>query len=255
MTSELKNVLKPAVHLCLKNALGVRELLEAARWVFVDQAANELKDAGEKLNVSRLAIMTGLQRPVVKECLENRPVQDPSRFTIRVISTWRNSKKFLGKNKQPKVLSYEGDNSDFAKLVRTVGSDLHPGTILFDLQRLNLVDVSPTGVKLKSKGYITKRDVKKGYEHLARDTEDLMTAVIDNLEWKKGQLPNYHGTTSFDNIDESDLEEIRDWIFDKFSKFHQDVEKHLATYDLDLNPSSKKPGGKRVMMGLYSKTT
>ncbi len=255
MSEQLRNVLRPAVRHCLKSALGVQELLEAARWAFVEEAANELEAAGEKINVSRLSVVTGLQRPVVKECLENRPEKDPSRFSVRVISTWRNSKRFLGKNKQPKVLSYDGDNSQFASLVRSVSKDLHPGTILFDLVRLNLVEVSEEGVKLKSKGYITRRDVKQGYEQLAADTEDLMMAVMGNLESEKGELPNYHGTTSFDNIDEEDLKLIRDWIFERFSRFHKDVEKYLASFDLDMHPDDKKKGGKRVMVGLFSRTT
>ncbi len=255
MSVELKHALRPAIHHCMRQALGVQELLEAARWVFVDLAAEDLKRAGEKVNISRLSVITGLQRPVVQALLAERQEKDPSRFTVRVISTWRNSKAYLAKNKQPKVLPYDGKRGSFTTLVQSVSKDLHPGTVLFDLQRLDLVEVSEKGIKLKGEAQITKRGTNRGYEQLSRDTEDLMMAVISNIEWPNGQLPNYHGTTSFDNLDESDLDQIRAWIFTKFSKFHKEVESYLAGFDLDLNPDPKKAGGKRVMMGVFSKTT
>lgn len=255
ISNELRSVVRPAVHHCMKNALGVRELLEASRFVFVELAAQELEAAGEKATVSRLSVMTGLQRPVIKHILDNPPPKDATRFTVRVVGAWRNDKRFLGKNGQPKVLGYEGDDNEFAALVHSVSTDLHPATVLFDLERLGLAEKTKHGVKLKSKAFITRRDVKQGYRMLARDTEDLAMAILGNLEWGKGELPNYHGMTSFDNVSEEDLKAIRDWIFKRFSRFHREVEKYLAKQDLDLHPNKKKKGGKRVMVGLFSRTT
>lgn len=255
MDNSLQTLLNPIVLYCLKHAVGIQELLEAARIVFVNRAAEELKAAGEKPSVSRLSIITGLQRPVVKRCLAGIQHNDPMRFTMRVISVWRNDSRFSDKRKQPRTLQYEGEKHDFKALVHAVSCDLHPATILFDLERLKLVEVGPKGIRLKSKAFSTRRDAKEGHRMLARDSEDLMMAILDNLQAPDGPLPNYHGETSFDNISPEDLENIRTWLFKRMGRFHRDVEKYLSKFDLDLHPRSGKKGGKRVAVGLFSRTT
>ena len=106
MSHELLQILEPVVRYCMMKSLGVRELLDASRQVFVDLAVEDLKKRGEKVTVSRVSIMTGLQRPIVKACLNGRKLADPTRFTLRVIGQWRYNSKFAGKNGKPRVLSY-----------------------------------------------------------------------------------------------------------------------------------------------------
>jgi len=249
----LRVILRPVVRYCLKNSMGVRELLDAARHVFVSLAVEELEKTEKKTTTSRISVITGLQRPLIKACRKNPDPSPPSRFSTRVISQWRRDPRFLTKSKAPKVLSYEGDNNEFRKLVEAVSSDLHPRTLLFDLERLGVVEITKNGVKLKVRAYRPAGKPTEVYRMMARDVEELMRAVIENIEHEaQGKDPiNFHAYTYFDNVSAEDLSHLRKWLAKQGTRFHQRVERYLAKYDLDVTPHKDKRGGHRIAMGSF----
>ncbi len=253
MSGDIKNIVQPAVLYCLKKGHTIRELLEAARDVFVEEASKELSKAGEKENVSRIAVITGLQRPVVKACLNDQVEPKAASLTSRVTETWREHKRFKGKNNQPKVLSCDGDRSEFASLVRTVSKDIHPGTVLFDLRRQGLVEITETGAKLTSQK--DKKSIEAVYKQIGEESRDFISAMLDNLDSPNETPPNYQISSTFDNMDEADLIAIREKLNETLSKFQDEVEQLLSGYDLDTHPDPQKTGGRKVVVGLYSKTT
>lgn len=249
----LRVILRPIVRYCLKHSMGVRDLLDAARHVFVSIAVEELEKAEKKTTTSRISVMTGLQRPLIKACRKNPDPAPPSHFTTRVISQWRRDPRFLTKSKAPKVLSYEGHNTEFKKLVEAVSTDLHPRTVLFDLERLGVVEITNGGVKLKARAYRPAGKPSEVYRMMARDVEELMRAVIENIEHEaEGKDPvNFHAYTYFDNVSAEDLTHLRKWLSKQGSRFHQRVERYLSKYDLDVTPNKDKRGGHRIAMGSF----
>ena len=251
----LRMVLRPLVKFCLKNAIGLQEFLESAKVVFIDVAAEDMRRREEKVNISRLSVITGVHRKDAVRIYRERDIDDTSsRFTSRVINQWRKDLRFLDKSRRPRVLSFEGENSEFSKLVNLVSTDLHPGTILFDLERLGAIERTKTGLKLKVRAYVPRHNPKEGFRMLGADTQDLMEAVQENIFSDTEELPNYHAKVVYDNIDESDIPKVRKWLFDRASAFHQRALDHLAKYDLDVYPNKKKKGGKRIVLGLFSRS-
>ena len=254
----LKVILRPIIRFCLRHSLGIQDLLEIVKIVFIKLAAEELEKAGEKVTVSRLSVMTGLQRPAVKRYTEDPdPKPSATRFTTRVITQWRRDPEFLTANSRPKVLGTEGDESEFKRLVERVSTDLHPRTVLFDLKRLGVVEETKGGVRLKAKAYKPDRDKNPAdiYRMLSRDVEDLVEAVMENVEWNLSEeLPNFHAYTYFDNVSQEDVPRIRRWLKRACAAHHQRVERYLSQYDLDVNPDPKKAGGYKISMGSFSKT-
>lgn len=253
MHKDLQTILQPVIKYCLKRGLTIRELLESSREVFVEESSKELEKDGEKGNVSRIAVITGLQRPVVKACLNNQTETKAASLSQRVLNAWKENKRFKAKNNQPKVLSFDGDKSEFANLVRTVSRDIHPGTVLFDLQRQSLVEVTQAGLKISSQK--DKKSINELYNQVAEETRDFVAAMLDNLEATSETPPNYQISSTFDNIDESDLPMIRARLNETLSKLQDDAEAALKQFDLDVHPDSSKKGGRRVVVGLYAKTT
>jgi hypothetical protein len=253
MSGDIKNIVQPAVQYCLKKGHTIRELLEAAREVFVEEASKELAKVGEKGNVSRIAVITGLQRPVVKACLTDTSEAKAASLSSRVINSWRTNKKFKGKNNQPRILSCDGDKSEFAALVRTVSKDIHPGTVLFDLKRQGLAEITDSGAKLSSQK--DKKSVDAAYRQIGEESRDFISAMLDNIEANSETPPNYQVSSTFDNMDEMDLISIRERLNETLSNFQDQVEKVLSEYDLDTHPDPTKNGGKIVVVGIYTKTT
>ncbi len=252
----LRTMLRPVVRFCLNRSLGLRELLEAAKVVFIDLAVEEFKARGEKINISRISVVTGVHRKDAVRIYREGDIQDVStRFTSRVINQWRRDKRFMSKSGRPRVLTFEGDESEFAQLVNLVSTDLHPGTVLFDLERHGSVERTRSGLRLHARSYMPQYNPKEGMRLLATDTEDLMLGVLDNIfADDEKNLPNYHGKVVYDNVDPADVPKIRNWLFKACGALHQRALAQLAKYDLDINPDKKKRGGKRVTLGIFTRT-
>ena len=248
-------MLRPLVRYCLRNSLRLQDLVESAKQVFVEVGQEELTKAGKKSNVSRLSIFTGVHKQDISRLLDQGAKDDVQpNISAKVITQWRTDERFTTSSGKPRVLGFRGDNNEFAELVASVNNHIMPGTVLFDLERIEAVERTKNGLKLLRSGYVPSKTPTEGIELISRDVRDLMAAGLYNIE-PDTKVENYHANVEFDNIDAEDLPEIRKWFFKQCSAFHDRVERYLAKKDLDLNPNQKKSGGKRVTLGIFSRTT
>lgn len=249
-------MLRPIARYCLRSSLGLQELLEMSKVVLLEVAAEEMQRLDEKVNISRLSAMTGVHRKDAVRIYREKDVdRESTRFVSRVVWQWRQDQRFQTKAGKPKPLTFRGDESEFSQLVKVVSQDLHPGTVLFELERLNAVKRVKDTIQLLVKAYVPRGNPVEGLRMLGEDVDDLSTAVMDNVfSQDAGEKPNYHAKAVYDNISEEDLPQLRSWIFKQASSFHQKVAKYLSKYDLDITPNSKKKGGKRVVLGIFTRT-
>lgn len=251
----LLNLLRPVVWMCLKRGRGLQDLIESAKRNFVDAAVEELNERGEKVTISRISAMTGVHRKdVVKIYREEALPPTAGKFASRVISQWRKDKRFLTQGRKPRVLSLDGPDCEFNQLVRSVSSDMGPKAILYDMERAGAIEITPNGAKLLVRAYVPRGNPEEGFRMLASDSQDLMRAVMDNIFCDEATLPNYHAKTQFDNLSAEDIPKIRQWLFRQCSMLQQKVDRYLMRFDLDINPNPKKTGGKRVALGIFSRT-
>lgn len=249
----LRRMLKPAIRFCLRRSLHVQDVIESVKVVFIEAACDELQANGQGVNVSRLAAMTGMhRRDVMRIHKESSISEQPQGLVNRVIGQWQQDPRFTTKYGRPKVLSFEGENSEFQELVKLVSNDLHPGTVLFELERIGAVQKSRSGVRLVVRAYVPKGNAKEGYDMLASDAADLMNAVEENL-FEPVHVPNLHAKTEYDNVSVDAIPEIREWLLREGSALHQKARNYLAKYDLDINPAADAgSGGARVVLGTFS---
>jgi len=251
----LRILLRPIIKYCLKRSLGLHDLVESAKIVFVEAAEQEIASSEKRLTVSRISAVTGVHRKDAREILRQGGLPEPSmRFSHRVLGQWKSDRRFLTKSGNPRVLENEGEDSEFNRLVRLVSTDIHPGAVLFDLERVNAVERTKHGVKLNAAAYSSRSNPIENYVMLAEDTEDLMMGVLENTSCNKKVLPNYHAKALYDNISLEDVPKIRKWLFQQCSTFHQKAANYLAKYDLDINPKKGKKGGARIALGIFTKT-
>ena len=236
----LRILLRPLVRFCLRWSIGIQDWMEASKQVFIDVAREEMEKDGAKVNVSRLSVATGLRRREVIRIYREGEEKEPNfSFVTRVIGQWQHDPDFLTKAGKARVLGVEGEDNEFYELVRTVSSDLHPGTVLFELERIGAVQRTSKGLKLVSDTYSPNHDVREGFTMLARDTEDLMVAAQENL-LDLTEYPNLHHTTEYDNVREDALPKISEWIFKEGEKFHTRARKFISQFDLDVSKSKRK---------------
>ena len=245
----LRHLLRPVVKFCLRRSLSIQDLVEMAKTVFIEIAVEELKKRNKKINTSKLSVMTGLRRREVDRFYKEKPVaNDRTSIITKVIGKWSQNNKFSTKKGRARVLTYEGDNSQFSKLVRSISNDIKPGTVLSELERLAAIEKTSRGLKLIIDAYVPKNDPEEGYNLLAMDAEDLALAVEENI-FDAPKIPNLHGTTEYDNIPSRHVPALKKWLLFEGSKFHQKVRAHIAK--LDKNTNSK--GNFRVVFGSFSR--
>ena len=237
--------------------MRIQDVLESAKAVFIDIAKDEMNRQGEKVNMSRLSVMTGLHKRDVMRLQEDteKGVKKTGGLASRVIGQWQHDKRFQTKNAKPRVLSIEGEENEFKELVESVSIDLKPGTVLFELERIAAVEKTARGLKLKTRAYVPVGDVVEGFHMLAHDTDSLMSAVEENV-FSAPEIPNLHVRTEYDKVDPEAVPLIREWFYNEGSEFHRKAREFVSQFDLDINPKKDNKDNKgsniKAVIGSFS---
>ncbi|MBX7143274.1 MAG: hypothetical protein K1X79_02375 [Oligoflexia bacterium] len=249
----LKALFVPIARLCLRRSLKVQDAIESLKHAFLEVAEQEVRGLDEKPNVSRLSAITGLHRRDVVRIFRMGESKDYSlSLNNRIIGQWLQDPRFLQKNGKPRVLSVDGEDSDFRMLMRSIATDLKPGTVLFELERVGAVERSPEGLKLVVQSYQAGTDPVEGFQMLGDDLEDLVSAVDDNL-FEQEHGPHLHAKTVYDNVNVEALPLIRKWILKEGKAFHKRARQFLSRFDLDVRPRKGKMGGAKIAVGTFSR--
>ncbi len=248
-------MIRPIIRFCFKRSLNLQDLIESAKLVFLEVAEEELKSQDQKINLSRLSALTGVHRKDAFRIYKQGETKDETGgITSRVIGLWREHPKYIGKNKRPRVLSYKGEESELAELLRMISSDIKSGAVVFALEQVDAVEKTPSGLKLKANAYVPKNNPSEAIRLVSNDANDLFEAIAANIDCTDDALPNYHAKSIYDNVAKEDVPALRNWLLKHCSAFQTKVEKHLAKHDLDINPNPKKSGGGRIVLGIFSRT-
>ncbi|MBN8548812.1 MAG: hypothetical protein J0M12_05820 [Deltaproteobacteria bacterium] len=256
-SSILEMLMRPLVRYCLRNALSFQDFINSAKLVFVSVAEEEIRKSTQKVNVSRLSVMTGLyRRDVTKIFREHEaPALQQQSILARILAQWEQDKQFCSKPGSPRPLTISGEDSEFRKLVCAVSGHVNAGTILFELERLGAIKKVGDQVRLQSVYNRFDGDKSAGFKILADDLELIIQAAEENIVQRK-PIRNLHLRTSFDNIYASDVPTIRRWFIDQGKLFHKRARDFLSQFDKDVNPRpNDEQAGVKVELGAYSFTS
>jgi len=132
---------KPLVRLLVSQGLTHAEFSEVAKEVYVEVAIRHFEPS-ERVNKSRVAVLTGLTRKEVKNvidrAIESSALEKTKSRPSRVLSGWYEDPKFTGPYGIPLELQYESQSegqASFTELVRTYSGDMAPRQMLNELLR------------------------------------------------------------------------------------------------------------------------
>lgn len=228
----LPHLFRPIIRLCLRHAIKIGTIEAIIKKLLVEEAATYLKQTGEPQSVSRISVMTGLQRPAVASLLETPDEESgaPSLMT-KVIGAWQTKKPYLTAASQPRILEFEGKKSEFAKLVASVSTALNPYTVLYELERAKLVERAPRGLKLLAKSFISRHDVEQSLKFLGTDLTDLVASVEENIADTSAPVAHHHLTTEYDAIPVEKEAEVKTLLLEEGEKMHAKLRNLLSSYD------------------------
>ncbi len=252
-------LLLPLVRFALRLGLEIRDFEQLARRAYVRAAQEDLARTRSKATTCRLSVLTGIYRKEVESLLEQlrHPTSDSAGAVFaRVIGQWEQHSDYRKRDGTPKLLSYQGEDSDFYRLVRQVTKQYHPSSLLAEFERNGAAIRTPKGLKLVRSTMAMHDDALRSYELVADDFESLLRAAEQNLQLG-GQVGNLQHRTEYDNIYVDDLPEIRQWLLQEGRGFHKRVRDFLSLRDRDLTPpeNSLKQAGAKVVLSVHSLTT
>lgn len=155
----LQSALLPICKILIKRGLGARELIDAAKVAYLQAAMSEVIPPGSRVNISRLAVVTGLTRKDIAALLNRKDKPPPAvsakkslqQRAFRVLHGWSVDPMFQRANGRPADLPLQGEQQSFSLLVKRHGGDVTPVSVLRELERMKAVAISPAG-KVKFRG-------------------------------------------------------------------------------------------------------
>lgn len=248
----LRYLLRPATRFAIRRGIKIRTILEELKSTILEEAHRELSQADQEATASKLSVMTGLQRKDIQKVLGASDTQPRhTDLMTKIIGLWSASDSFSS-NGAPNPLPLDDSDYSFGALVKSVSQDISPSTVLFELERLQLIKKEANAVHLLWNSYQVSGDIDDAYALLSSDIETLVKSVDCNIR-NAGKTPNLHISTSFDNVSAEALTQIKDWILERGALFHAEVREYVGSFDKDLNPTlHRKPGGGRVTVGSFS---
>lgn len=252
LRSSLSAMLRPLADFCIARGLRFQDFVDIAKRAFVVSAERRLIRERREVSVSKVSVMSGIQRPEVNRILKAPHAPQSKDFIVRVMGQWTSDKRFSHK-KKPKRLGIEGAQSGFAKLVAAVSTDLNPHTVRFEFERLGLIEVKDGHATLLNPVYVTTGDPKETLRRGAGDVEDLLVSLQENA-FAAHHVPNLQARTEYDNVPDEALPAIREWLLEMGARLHEQARNFLSKFDRDTGKQQSRGSGRnRVVIVTYSR--
>ncbi len=256
LNGSVVKLLRPLVRILLRYGISFGEFAEMARWVFVDIADNDFSIDRRKQTISRISVITGLNRKDVTR-LKKINIHDDKEPSAginragRVISGWVRDKIFHDAKGAPAVLAMEGKKKSFTALVKKYSGDMPVRAVLDELIRIDAVRKNADNtVNLLTKAYIPKNVDTEKISILGSDGADLISTIDHNLDAQLDD-PFFQRKVIYDNIPAEAVAPFREISSAEGQHLLEKLDAILAGHDRDYNPASKGTGRKRLGVGIY----
>jgi len=233
----ISKLLRPLVRVLLKQGISHAEFTELSKKAFVDVAEKDFVIKGKKQTVSRVAILTGLNRKEVQR-LKNLPeiVEQTNSHNraVRVTSGWVRDKEFLTAKGYPMQLPIEGELNSFSSLVKKYSGDMPVRAMLDELERVGSVERRGDKLKLCSRGYIPQGSEEEKIRLMGQSVYDLLNTLDYNIEHslKESKLQL---AVAYDNLPKSVLGEFKEFSKKEVQALLVHLDKWLAQRDRDTS--------------------
>lgn len=143
--------IRPIASMLLRFGVNYLDFDRVCKAAFVEAATHDFGIRGKPANVSRIALMTGLTRKVVRRVQDRQP--EPTLSTNKapslpseVLNVWHTDFRFCSTYGKPKALTWDSDSSSFCSLVHLCSRSVTPATMRAELKRVGAITDSENGL-------------------------------------------------------------------------------------------------------------
>lgn len=191
----IAHLLRPLVRFAVASGLRYQDMAELVKAAFLAVAGEEFALGDRRGTVSRLSLLTGLRRQDVK-ARSGAPLPQPAPHPVaRLLARWPEDRDAL-------------DRDDFEAFAREISQDVHPRTLLDEMERLGVARSEAGTVRLLARSLVAPgdRDVMLGY--LARNVGDHASAAVANVLAAPAPGPNLDQAVHYNGLAPASVEEL-----------------------------------------------
>ncbi len=257
-TKALLKILKPLARIALQHSISYGPFSDVVKQAFVQAAYENFSLENRKQTISRVAVLTGLTRKVVKRIKEGTAApsyQLARRYNraARVIAGWRRDPAFLTARGEPADLPFAGkdEEASFSMLAKYYSGDIHPRTILDELLRVEAITKLADGrIRLQKEIYLPHNDQEMKLNILGTDVAHLINTIGHNLEVESFEA-FVQRKVLYDNLPKENLSEVRQHVRLHAQHLTDHFDKYLSELDRDTNPNVEGSGRYTTGVGIY----
>jgi hypothetical protein len=187
-------MLAPLVRWLLVQGIPLNALVRTLRGLYLSEAHADLARRGRRVTDSALSVLTGIHRKEVRSFMEAlEAASDPGAIGSAVprlaptpaatlFTQWITDPEYRTPEADiRRTLPRHGPAPSFEALAREASRDVHPRTLLEELERLHLVAVEPERVRLLSDRFVPPVHDPEAVSTMAVNVADHIAAAVGNL--------------------------------------------------------------------------
>lgn len=259
-----RHFMLPIARFLLSNGVSYREFAEISKLAFVQVASDEYGLRGRQTNMSRVSVMTGLNRKEIRKLRDRLEADDweldPNLSKPGVIlAKWFTAQNYLGPKGFPKLLPFESKENleSFSGLVREVGGDVPPGAMLKELIRADCVkEVKPGVWKALKRQYAPSGVDFFQVQRFGECLHDLAQTIVTNMAHEGSDPRLFEFRAWSDRIDPKEVHALRGTVAAQGNSYLESIDDWLQTHASKDIPEEKgggqgKSGRLRCGVGVY----
>lgn len=252
-------VLAPLAALCIARGITIQPMEELLRQAFVAaarQACLEGGAQGERVT-SRISTMTGLTRREVARLATAMQAAaatapPPARsLATELLTRWVSLRPYTNAKGRPRALPRLGPEPSFEALAASVTRDVHPRTVLAEMQRLGLVHVDERRdrITLLAEAFVPRSDWPRMVGFLGANVGAHLRAAVANVTGGGDQ--HFEQALMADELSMQSLERARGLIADQWRHLMGTLGPQLQAL-MDADQAAGRPQDQALRIGLYS---
>lgn len=259
--SACRHLMAPIVGILLRNGVTYKELANLCKQIYVQVATKEFGIRGRDTNLSRIALMTGIDRKEaarIKQELKNNEESEASQAgqdrMTRVLSGWHQDKDFLTHDGTPKPLSVDGDVNSFSQLVKRYGGDMPAVTILKEFKRCEIVrQDDDEKLHVLKRYYVPSQSDPGALLRAGSVINDLSSTLYYNLykaEASKQKPPHFERRATNTQMSPEKAEAFRRFVEKEGQAFLEKIDAWLTENETTADEIALRPEMKTVRLGV-----
>jgi hypothetical protein len=239
-------MMKPLVKVLLNQGVTHAEVSETLKGVYVETALRHFVE-NEKINKSRVAVLTGLTRKEVKNVIDDAVSEMGGEKTKsrpeRVLTGWHHDPGYQSPYGVPLELPYDADPSDpsFVQLVKRYSGDMSARAMLDELIRGgSVVEIAGT-YKAVRRDFEPTSLSGKLITRLGEVGHYVFATAAANIE-KTGQGRGHFDRYAFADEGSTDqvISQLDEYMKIRGQEFLEEVDVWLATHQSDSPPDEER---------------